>query len=205
MIGVALKGLAARKVRALLTALAVVIGVSMISGTYILTDTMQKAFDGVFESSYAETDAVISGNEELSEYVKKLEAAIDEDDDEIRQDPAESGRMDRITFPADQEDRCLDLPEQLTVRDRDVARDLPDSPRHAGGVHVLPEHEVELAEPRRPCVSLLAHLEDPLDRLVLRMPLEEIRDRVEPLRVAEGKVERRGQQHHDPVEAGRDP
>jgi putative ABC transport system permease protein len=49
MIGVALKGLAARKVRALLTALAVVIGVSMISGTYILTDTMQKAFDGIFE------------------------------------------------------------------------------------------------------------------------------------------------------------
>ena len=63
MIGVALKGLAARKVRALLTALAVVIGVSMISGTYILTDTMQKAFDGIFESSYAGTDAVISGEE----------------------------------------------------------------------------------------------------------------------------------------------
>ena len=63
MIGVALKGLAARKVRALLTALAVVIGVSMVSGTYILTDTMQKAFDGIFESSYADTDAVISGEE----------------------------------------------------------------------------------------------------------------------------------------------
>jgi putative ABC transport system permease protein len=63
MIGVALKGLASRKVRALLTALAVVIGVSMISGTYILTDTMQKAFDGIFASSYAETDAVISGKE----------------------------------------------------------------------------------------------------------------------------------------------
>jgi putative ABC transport system permease protein len=63
MIGVALKGLASRKLRALLTALAVVIGVSMISGTYILTDTMQKAFDGIFESSYADTDAVISGKE----------------------------------------------------------------------------------------------------------------------------------------------
>ncbi len=63
MIGVALKGLASRKLRALLTALAVVIGVSMISGTYILTDTMQKAFDGIFESSYAQTDAVISGKE----------------------------------------------------------------------------------------------------------------------------------------------
>jgi predicted ATP-grasp superfamily ATP-dependent carboligase len=35
-------------------------------------------------------DAVISGNEELSEYVKKLEAAVgDEDDEEVRQDPAE--------------------------------------------------------------------------------------------------------------------
>ena len=34
-------------------------------------------------------DAVIAGNEELSEYVKKLEAAIDEaDDEEIHQDPA---------------------------------------------------------------------------------------------------------------------
>src|SRR3712207_4749324 len=63
MIGVALKGLAARKVRALLTAFAVVIGVSMGSGTFVLTDTMQKAFDGIFTASYEETDAVISGKE----------------------------------------------------------------------------------------------------------------------------------------------
>jgi putative ABC transport system permease protein len=61
MIAVALKGLAGRKVRALLTALAVVIGVSMVSGTYVLTDTMQKAFDGIFADSYSETDAVIAG------------------------------------------------------------------------------------------------------------------------------------------------
>ena len=63
MIGVALKGLAARKTRALLTALAIVIGVSMVAGTFILTDTMQKAFDGIFDSSYAQTDAVISGKQ----------------------------------------------------------------------------------------------------------------------------------------------
>ena len=37
MIGVALKGLRARKVRALLTAFAIVIGVSMVSGTFVLT------------------------------------------------------------------------------------------------------------------------------------------------------------------------
>ena len=61
MIKVALKGLAGRKVRALLTALAVVIGVSMVSGTFVLTDTMQKAFDGIFEESYEGTDAVVNG------------------------------------------------------------------------------------------------------------------------------------------------
>ena len=63
MIKVALKGLAGRKVRALLTALAVVIGVSMISGTYVLTDTMKKAFDGIFTESYEGTDAVINGKQ----------------------------------------------------------------------------------------------------------------------------------------------
>ena len=63
MIGVALKGLAGRKVRALLTALAVVIGVSMVSGTFVLTDTTKKAFDGIFSSSYDQTDAVIAGKE----------------------------------------------------------------------------------------------------------------------------------------------
>jgi putative ABC transport system permease protein len=63
MIAVALKGLAGRKVRALLTAFAVVIGVAMVSGTFILTDTMSKSFDGLFTASASKTDAVISGKE----------------------------------------------------------------------------------------------------------------------------------------------
>jgi putative ABC transport system permease protein len=63
MIAVALKGLAGRKVRALLTAFAVVIGVTMVSGTLVLTDTMRKAFDGIFTASYQQTDAVIAGKE----------------------------------------------------------------------------------------------------------------------------------------------
>jgi putative ABC transport system permease protein len=63
MIAVALKGLMARKVRAVLTAFAVVIGVAMVSGTFILTDTMQKSFDGLFASSFDDTDAVVSGKE----------------------------------------------------------------------------------------------------------------------------------------------
>ena len=63
MTAVALKGLLGRKVRALLTAFAVVIGVAMVSGTFVLTDTIQKAFDGIFTSSYQQTDAVIAGKE----------------------------------------------------------------------------------------------------------------------------------------------
>ena len=74
MIKVALKGLAGRKVRALLTALAVVIGVSMVSGTLVLTDTMQKAFDGIFEESYEGTDAVVSGGPIPAALLEKVKA-----------------------------------------------------------------------------------------------------------------------------------
>jgi putative ABC transport system permease protein len=61
VIGVALKGLAGRKLRAVLTAFAIVLGVTMVSGTYVLTDTINKAFDSIFQDTYANTDAVISG------------------------------------------------------------------------------------------------------------------------------------------------
>jgi putative ABC transport system permease protein len=59
MIGVALKGLAGRKVRALLTALAVVIGVAMVAGTFILTDTTQQSGLALDDGSTATTDAAI--------------------------------------------------------------------------------------------------------------------------------------------------
>jgi putative ABC transport system permease protein len=60
VIGVALKGLLGRKLRAALTAFAIVLGVAMISGAFVLTDTLGKSFDGIFEESYESTDAVIS-------------------------------------------------------------------------------------------------------------------------------------------------
>jgi putative ABC transport system permease protein len=58
---VALKGLLGRKTRAILTGLAIVLGVAMISGTYVLTDTISKAFDQIFSGSYKNTAAVITG------------------------------------------------------------------------------------------------------------------------------------------------
>jgi putative ABC transport system permease protein len=61
MTAVALKGLAARRFRAALTALSIVLGVAMVSGSFVLTDTISKAFDSIFASSYRGTDAVVSG------------------------------------------------------------------------------------------------------------------------------------------------
>ena len=43
MTRVALKGLLGRRTRAVLTATAIVLGVAMVSGTYILTDTIKSA------------------------------------------------------------------------------------------------------------------------------------------------------------------
>ena len=61
MIRVGLRGILGRKLRAILTALAIILGVAMMSGTYVLTDTIDKAFSTIFDESYAGTDVVVSG------------------------------------------------------------------------------------------------------------------------------------------------
>src|SRR5436305_8374132 len=61
MLRVALKGLAGRPVRALLTAIAIILGVAMISGTYVLTDTINNGFNTIFAQSYQNADVVITG------------------------------------------------------------------------------------------------------------------------------------------------
>ena len=61
MIRVALRGITGRKLRTVLTAFAIVLGVAMVSGTYVLTDTINKAFDAIFSESYAGTDAAVTG------------------------------------------------------------------------------------------------------------------------------------------------
>ena len=63
MIRFALKSLLGRKLRTTLTALAIVLGVAMMSGAYVLTDTIEKAFDSILTQSYAGTDAVVTGKD----------------------------------------------------------------------------------------------------------------------------------------------
>jgi putative ABC transport system permease protein len=66
MTAFALRGLLLRKLRTALTAIAIVLGVAMISGTYVLTDSISNAFDAIFTQSYRGTDAVISGKSAFS-------------------------------------------------------------------------------------------------------------------------------------------
>ncbi|TML46105.1 MAG: ABC transporter permease, partial [Actinobacteria bacterium] len=57
----ALRGLLSRKLRTALTAIAIVLGVGMISGTFVLTDSISHAFDRIFTDARKGSDAVISG------------------------------------------------------------------------------------------------------------------------------------------------
>jgi putative ABC transport system permease protein len=63
MLRVTLKYLGARKLRLALTALAVTLGVAFMSGTLVLTDTIERTFDDLFADIYRGTDAVVRGPE----------------------------------------------------------------------------------------------------------------------------------------------
>src|SRR6266508_2331436 len=58
-----IKGLLSHKLRLLLTAVAIVLGVSFVSGTYVLTDTMQAAFTDLFQNVTKGTDVVVHTRE----------------------------------------------------------------------------------------------------------------------------------------------
>jgi putative ABC transport system permease protein len=60
MTRVALRGITTRRLRTVLTALAIVLGVAMVSGSYTLTDTMRGAADSLSSSAYDGTAAVVS-------------------------------------------------------------------------------------------------------------------------------------------------
>ena len=56
-----IRGLLARKVRLVLTALAILLGVSFISATYVLTDTVKQSFDAVFSQTLSGVDLQVQG------------------------------------------------------------------------------------------------------------------------------------------------
>ncbi|MEU6583190.1 FtsX-like permease family protein [Nocardia sp. NPDC046763] len=63
---VALRNLAAHKVRLVLTVLSVVLGTAFISGSFIFTDTLQSTFDGIFASQAKGVDVRVQPKEQQS-------------------------------------------------------------------------------------------------------------------------------------------
>jgi len=61
MLRATLRSLLSRKLRLILSGLAVVLGVMFVSGAFVLTDTLGRSFDQLFRSVYADTDVQVSG------------------------------------------------------------------------------------------------------------------------------------------------
>ena len=65
MFRVTIKGLLAHKLRLALTALAIVLGVTFIAGTFVLTDTLHSTFDTLFSNIYQHVDFQVRGVAQL--------------------------------------------------------------------------------------------------------------------------------------------
>jgi putative ABC transport system permease protein len=65
MLTLVLRGFVQRKLRVLLTAIAIALGVALMAGTYILTDTINHAFAEVFGTAYANKAVVVTEKETL--------------------------------------------------------------------------------------------------------------------------------------------
>jgi putative ABC transport system permease protein len=63
---VALRGLLTRKLRLGLTALAIALGVTLIAGTYVFTDTINRSFDRIFTETNKGVDTAITPREGLN-------------------------------------------------------------------------------------------------------------------------------------------
>jgi putative ABC transport system permease protein len=63
---VTIKGLVAHKLRLALTALAIVLGVTFVSGTYVLTDTLHSTFTSLFGHVYQNVSFEIRGKAAFS-------------------------------------------------------------------------------------------------------------------------------------------
>src|ERR1700722_3324919 len=66
MWNVTIKGLLAHKLRLVLTAIAIVLGVTFISGTLVLTDTLHNTFNTLFGHIYQNVDFEVRGTAAFS-------------------------------------------------------------------------------------------------------------------------------------------
>jgi len=66
MLRATLKSLLGRKLRLVLSGLAVVLGVMFVAGAFVVTDTLGRSFDQLFATAYADTDVAVSAKPKIA-------------------------------------------------------------------------------------------------------------------------------------------
>ena len=110
MISIALKSLAARRLRTALTALAIVLGVAMVSGAFTITDTMRGAADSLSTAAYEETDAVVTA---------RTAFAVDANDWTAKRPTVDAGLLDRVRSQPGVAVAAADITDEAKIIKRD--------------------------------------------------------------------------------------
>jgi putative ABC transport system permease protein len=76
MLALVLRGFMQRKLRVALTAIAIALGVALMAGTYILTDTINNSFAGIFQTAAKGTDVAITPTQALGNNVRSQTSPI---------------------------------------------------------------------------------------------------------------------------------
>jgi putative ABC transport system permease protein len=88
MLALVLRGFLQRKLRVALTAVAIVLGVALMAGTYILTDTINSSFSKIFATASKGHDVVISPTETLGREVSSETSPVTQSMlEEVRRTP----------------------------------------------------------------------------------------------------------------------
>ena len=123
MTRVALKGLASRPVRTLLTTLAIVLGVGMVSAAFTLTDTMRGAADSLSAAAYDGTDAVVT---------KRTAFAVDSKDYTIQRPTIDASALETVRGVPQVAAAVGDISDQAQIIGRD-GKPVGDGPYFASG------------------------------------------------------------------------
>jgi putative ABC transport system permease protein len=78
MLALVMRGLRQRKLRVSLTVIAIALGVALMAGTYILTDTINNSFGSIFQTANKGHDVVVTPAQRLGNRVRAQVSPIDE-------------------------------------------------------------------------------------------------------------------------------
>jgi putative ABC transport system permease protein len=78
MLALVLRGFVQRKLRVLLTGIAIALGVALMAGTYILTDTINHSFSGIFHTADESKSVIVTPTQNLGKGIRAQISPIDE-------------------------------------------------------------------------------------------------------------------------------